>query len=223
MKKVFLFLCIVSLAVSFIGCSKTETYAEKRKKEDAAISQFVAGGTEMSKYFCNGRAVKVLSETDFDNNGHVTDTVKNEYVLFESTGVYMQILRQGCGEVIPQGKTKNILCRFIEANLLGDSIQQTNITTSSHFLFDKMTVTNNYGTFTAMFDPVYSVMNQSYGSTSVPGGWLTPFRYIKVGRQSTPDDEIAKVRLIVPSAQGQSNASMYTYPCLYEITFEEGI
>lgn len=223
MKKLFLLLCFISAAVGFMSCSDTETYAEKREKEDAAIARFIAGGTEMSNRFCQGKAVSVISETDFENRGYVTDTLKNEYVLFQSTGVYMQIMRKGCGEVIPQGKTRNVLCRFIEANLLGDSIQLANTSTSTHFIYDKMTVTNSYGMFTAMFDAAYSVMNQSYGSTSVPGGWLTPFRYIKVGRQSTPEEEIAKVRLVVPSSQGQSNASMYTYPCFYEITFEEGI
>lgn len=223
MKRFTVFFCILCVALSFIACNDYETYAEKREKEDAAIAKFLAGGTEMSKRFCNNKEVAVISETDFENRGYVTDANKNEYVLFESTGVYMQIVRNGCGEAIKSGETATVLCRFIEANLLSDSLQLSNLTTSTHFLFDKMTVTNSYGTFTGMFDSTYSVMNGAYGSTSVPGGWLVPLRYIKIGRQSTPDEEIAKVRLIVPSAQGQSYASMNTYPCFYEITYERGL
>lgn len=223
MKKIFLLISFIATMLAFVACDDTVTYAEKREKEDAAISKFLSGDTEMSKYFCNSKAVTVVSETDFEKRGYVTNVDKNEYVLFESTGVYMQIIRQGCGEIIPQGKTRNVICRFVEANLLSDSIQLSNTITSTHYLYDKMTVTNNSGTYTAMFDNVYSLMCQSYGSTSVPGGWLIPLRYVKVGRQSTPDEEIAKVRLIVPSAQGQSNASMYTYPCFYELTFESEI
>lgn len=223
MKKIFLLISFIATMMAFIACDDTITYAEKRKKEDAAISKFLSGGTEMSKRFCDSKAVTVVSETDFEKRGYVTDVNKNEYVLFESSGVYMQIMRKGCGEIIPMGKTRNVICRFVEVNLLSDSIQLSNTITSTHYLYDKMTVTNNSGTYTAMFDNVYSVMSQSYGSTSVPGGWLIPLRYVKIGRQSTPDEEIAKVRLIVPSAQGQSNASMNTYPCFYELTFEAEI
>lgn len=223
MKKLTIFLMFISVAMAFISCNDTETYAEKREKEDAAIAKFLSGGTAMSKYFCNNKPVTSISETDFEQRGYVTDTTKNEFVLFESSGVYMQIVRKGCGEPIKQGETAEVLCRFVEANLLTDSLQLSNQTTTSHFLYDKMTVLNNYNTFTAVFDQTYSVMNQAYQSTSVPGGWLVPLRYINIGRQSTPDEEIAKVKLIVPSAQGQSSASMQTYPCFYELTFERGL
>ncbi len=211
------------MAVGFVACNDYETYAEKREKEDAAISLFLKGGTEMSKRFCNGKPVSVLSETDFEKKGFVTDTTKNEYVLFESTGIYMQIVRKGCGEIIKEGETTSVLCRFTEANLLTDSIQLSNISVSTHYLYDKMTVNNSSGTFSGIFDSTYSLMASVYSSTSVPGGWLVPFRYIKVGRQSKPDEDIAKVKLVVPSAQGQSNASMNTYPCFYEITYQRGL
>lgn len=223
MKKLSIILCILSAAMSFVACNDTETYAEKREKEDAAISKFLSGGTAMSKYFCNNKAVTVISESDFDNRGYVTDTTKNEFVLFESTGVYMQIVRKGCGEQIKSGETASVLCRFTEANLLGDSLQLANTTTSTHFLYDKMTVTNTLNTFTGSFEAAYSVMASAYSSTSVPGGWLVPLRYIKVGRQSSPDEEIAKVKLIVPSGQGHYYASMNTYPCFYEITYQRGL
>ena len=65
-------------------------------------------------------------------------------------------------------------------------------------------------------------MSSVYGSTAVPSGWLVPFTYINVGRQTSENDEIAKVKLIVPHSQGQSNASSNVYPCFYVITYERG-
>ena len=64
-------------------------------------------------------------------------------------------------------------------------------------------------------------MYAAYGSTSVPSGWLIPFPYIRIGRQNSPDEGIAKVRLIVPHSEGQTSASSNVYPCFYEITFQK--
>ena len=87
---------------------------------------------------------------------------------------------------------------------------------------DMRSGTNTSGTFTASFDTNMSVMYQAYGSASVPGGWLVPFTYIDLGRPETADQEIAKVRLIVPAAQGQAYATQTVYPCLYDITYKRG-
>jgi hypothetical protein len=66
-----------------------------------------------------------------------------------------------------------------------------------------------------------SGMMQAYhSSTSVPGGWLVPLNYINVGRPEKEDDQIAKVRLIVPHSQGTADASSTVFPCYYEITYE---
>ena len=146
----------------------------------------------------------VISEAQFKANGYKTDVSKNEFVLFESNGVYMQIVRQGCGEKLKDGETAYVLCRFTERNLLTDSVQLTNDILYWSAIPDRMSVTNTSGTFTASFDTNMSVMYQAYGSASVPGGWLVPFTYIDLGRPETADQEIAKVRLIVPAAQGQT-------------------
>lgn len=221
MKKLLLFLSLVMLMSGFYSCSDTETYAEKRDKENAAISQFLSRNLETSKLLFR-QPVSVISETDFERAGFKTDTMKNEFVLFESSGVYMQIMRQGCGEKIKSGETANVLCRFKEYNLLIDSLQLTNELFSTNYYTDKMSVTNYYGTFTGSFDQAWSLMAYRYSSTSVPAGWLVPLRYVNVGRQSKPDEEIAKVRIIVPSAQGQYSASTTVYPCFYELTYQRG-
>lgn len=84
-------------------------------------------------------------------------------------------------------------------------------------LYDKMTVTRTGSSYTASF--VSGVMFSTYGA-SVPAGWLIPLQYVKVGRQDTPDGEIAMVKLVVPHTQGQAYATSSVYPCFYTITYQ---
>lgn len=202
-----LMLAMVILATS---CDDIETYSEKKDRERSAISSFI-----------KKHNINVISEKDFKAKGCVTDTLKNEYVLLDKSSVYMQIRRPGCGEKIKNGETTTIICRFTEYNVLGDSIQLSNDTFITSSTPDKMSVTNISGTFTGSF--ISGVMSSVYGTKSVPGGWLVPLTYIKIGRQSEPDEEIASLRLIVPHTQGQSDASGSVYPCYYEITYERGL
>lgn len=214
MKKLTYFL--VALAGIFLinSCNKTETYAEQKDKERALINKFIADS-----------AVTVISEKQFFDHDSTTDVSKNEYVLFESSGVYMQIIRKGCGTKLKNGETVTVLCRFAERNLKigADSVQLKNTDLSNSHFCDKMTVKNNSGTFTASFINGASLMYQVYKSASVPAGWLVPLSYINLGRPVNDGDEIAKVRLIVPHTQGQAYASQTVYPCLYDITYERGI
>lgn len=194
-----------------MSCNDSETYADLRKKENAIINQYLVDS-----------AVTVISEEEFAGQGYTTDLSKNEFVLIASNGVYMQIVRKGCGEKLKDGETATVLCRFQERNLKTDTIQLSNNILYYSSLVDKMTVRNTSGTFTASFISGSSVMWQAYGSTSVPAGWLVPFTYINIGRPAKEGDEIAKVRLIVPAARGQASASQSVYPCLYDITYERG-
>ena len=193
------------------SCSSYETYAERKDKERAAINQFLKDS-----------AINVISETVFNQQDFTTDVSKNQFVLFTNTGVYMQIVRKGVGEKLKDGETATALCRFTEWNILGDSMQLRNDILYYSSVVDKMTVKNTSGTFTGSFVNGSSVMYSIYGSTSVPAGWLIPFSYINLGRQTTESEEIAKVRIIVPHGEGQSDASSNVYPCFYTITYERG-
>jgi len=197
--------------VILASCDDTETYAEQRDRENSAISQFIRDSS-----------ITVITESEFRENGYKTDVSNNEYVLMQNSGVYMQIVREGCGESIQDGETTTVLCRFTERNILTDSIQLTNDILAFASIPEKMSVTNTNGSFTASFLTESSLMYTFYGSTSVPTGWLVPFPYIKVGRQTSPDEEIAKVNLIVPSTQGHQYASSGVYPCFYTITYQRG-
>lgn len=137
----------------------------------------------------------------------------------------MQIVKRGTGEKIADGETTDVLCRFKEANLfvnpnLSPDSCLTNTTHAYAYKPDKLTVTNNSGTFTASF--LSGLMYDTYKTTSVPSGWLIPLTYIKLDRLKSAGSELAKVRLIVPHTQGQQNATQNVYPCYYEISYEKG-
>lgn len=206
---------LVSLAVMMLStsCNHTETYADQIEKENNAIKKFIVD-----------KGIKVISETEFAQKGYTTDVSKNEYVLINSSGVYIQIIRKGCGEKIKNGETAKVLCRFIEKNIMTDSTSLNNLTAAYYAAIpEKMTVTNTSGTFTASFDTNSSLMYEAYGSASVPSGWLAPLSYINIGRPQNENDEKAKVQLIVPHTQGHNYASSRVYPCFYTITYEKGV
>ena len=211
MKTVKILICVVLSALAFAACSDTETYADQKKKERSAINRYIAN-----------QKIKVISEEQFFAQDTTTDVSKNEYVLFESNGVYMQIVRKGGGEKLKDGETATVLCRFKEYNILeGDSaLQLTNITQYS-WQVDKMSVKNTSGTFTGSFISGESLMYSKYSTQAVPSGWLVPLTYINLGR-IPKGEETALVRLIVPHTQGQSDASSNVYPCLYELSLERG-
>ena len=171
--------------------------------------------------FISRNGIKVISESEFLANDTTTNVELNEYVLFEQTGVYMQIIDRGCGQVLKNGETARVLVRYTERNVLGDSLQMSNNTFATHHSLDKFGVTNNSGTFYASFESG-GTLQSAYGSASVPAGWLVPLTYIRLGRPVTADDRIARVKIIVPHDQGHSYASSGVYPCLYDITYMIG-
>lgn len=212
MKKLFTFAVVaIFFGMMLTSCNKTESYADKKKQENAAISAYIAN-----------TKVSVISEETFAANGYKTDVSKNEFVLFRSNGIYLQIIREGCGEKLKDGETADILCRFTETNMLTDSVQLSNDILYYSSLPEKFSVVNNSGTFTGSFDTKSSLMYQAYTKASVPSGWLFPLTYINIGRPVYDTDEVAKIRVIVPSSQGQYYASMNTYPCLYVLTYSRG-
>lgn len=186
------------------SCSDTETYSDMKEKERNAISNFIAE-----------EGINVISEATFVNQGETTDVDRNEFVLLEKSGVYMQIVRRGAGEQLEENKQVNLLIRYSEYNILDGAMQTRNDYSSRNY--DKMTVTRAGATFTASF--VSGVMYSTYGA-SVPAGWLVPLLYINVGRQTDPDTGIAKVKLIVPHTQGHSYATSSVYPCYYIMTYQ---
>ncbi len=235
MKKLLLAMIAVAALITFAACDHNETYADQRDRELDSIDAFL-----------RNEKVKVISETEFerrfearkagDKTIKLTDTASdnNEYVLFESNGIYMQVINDGCGDYIGKGETKNVLCRFTEyclanrAKICDDAITLTNDVPSMAVYTDEIRVENTSGTFSGSFvDTNYSLLARTYNSSSygtvsatVPSGWLIPFSWIKVGRLVTADDELAHVRLLVPHTYGTTSASASVYACLYDLRFQ---
>ena len=221
-----LLLFVFTAVVIFTACDEDETYSDKRKREKKQVEAFLKKGVtvydaDQSQVLLHVPAdIKVISEEEFYANDSVTNVDANEYVLFKKTGVYMQIVRKGPGKKLQEGESTTILNRFTEYNIAADSISCTNKILPYETMEDKMTVVNTGGTFTASF--LSGLMFSIYQSASVPTGWLVPLSYINVGRQDAPDQEVALVRLIVPSTQGQSDANNNVYACFYEISYQRG-
>ena len=208
MKKYSYIIALLMAVVVFAGCENYETYSDMKKKEQDAIEAFIAE-----------HGIQVIDQTTFEAQGNKTDLASNQFVKFTRNGVYMQIVREGCGSVLEENKTVNVLCRFMEQNIqTGDVVVRNDIHASLSSLgtgidvsqyLDKMSVVRTGTTLTAY-----------HGSTSVPGGWLVPLNYVKIGRPENEGEETAKVRLIVPHSQGTADASSSVTPYYYEITYQ---
>ncbi len=215
--------------MSFTSCDNYETYAEKKDNEREAIQSYL-----------KKQNARILSEEEFKARGCVTDTAAHEWVLLTQSSVYMQVVNKGTyydpdiyekengrlveldGKIKP-GETHTILCRFNEYNLFTNSLTCTNNSYSSTAIPEKMTVTRSTDTYTGSFVTGSSQMLASYGTASVPTGWLVAMPYINLGRvNGTRENKAAEVKLIVPHSQGQPSATSGVIPCLYEIEMMEG-
>ncbi|MBQ8737630.1 MAG: DUF4827 domain-containing protein [Bacteroidaceae bacterium] len=221
MKKILFYviamITVSTSMVSFNSCDDGETYADMKEKEKKAIRRFLDDNDFVGK-------IKVINESEFYANDTITDTARNEFVLFEEDGVYMQIVRKGEGRtMVEMAKeqedstiSKMLLCRFLEYDILGADTTYTNYFTPT--IVDKILCkyTHRSRSYTGAFTEGY--MMSGYGA-SVPSGWLKPIDYIRLTRNA---GRIAKVRLIVPHSSGTTNASQYVLPCYYEISFQLG-
>ena len=189
-------------AITLMGaCTDYETYGELKEKERDAISQFIKDS-----------AINVISETVFAAQGYTTDVSRNEYVHLNKSGVYMQIVNKGNGQPIEDGKSINLLCRFLEMNIKQNTVVYNKY--SYVYKYDLMNVQRSGSVYTASF--ISGQMYDTYGG-SVPAGWLVTFNYLNIG---TSPANLAEVKLIVPHSQGHSTASSNVYPYYYEITFQ---
>ena len=217
MKKYSYIIALLMAVVVLAGCEKYETYSDMKKKEQDAIEAFISE-----------QGIEVIDQTTFEAQGNKTDLASNQFVKFTRNGVYMQIVREGCGSVLEETKTVNVLCRFMEKNIQsGDVVVRNDVHASLSTLgngvdvsqyLDKMSVVRTGTTITASF--ISGMMYNYHGSASVPGGWLVPLNYVKIGRPENDGEETAKVRLIVPHSQGTADASSSVIPCYYELTYQ---
>ena len=205
MRKGFLaLLALLALTSLLASCNDYETYGDKKEKERKAIRQFLADSSFV-----------VISESQFHEQGDVTNVDKREFVYLDNNGVYMQIVHRGCGKPLQDGENAYLLVRFMERCLLDSAAVYNDV---NPYDVDVMNVRRQGNTYTASF--VSGMWISAYNNESVPAGLLAPMSYLCMGRPRSADDHIAKVRLIVPHTQGHSMASSYVYPYYYEISFQ---
>ena len=123
MNKIIYTLLFVFGMIGLTSCNDYETYADLKEKEQDAISNFISR-----------EGIQVIDESTFKNQGETTDTTRNQFVHMSRTGVYMQIVRKGCGSPLEDKKSISLLCRFMEKNLLTDSILIRNDQKSSFYV-----------------------------------------------------------------------------------------
>jgi len=194
MKKItLLFLLALGCSALFQACSDSKTYAEMLEDEKRAISKFI-----------KDNKIKVINASEFEKNGNVTDLDDNEYVQL-SNGVYMQIVNKGNG--VDSFKTRDVVTvRYMEYDIMKEDTASTNIYWAEWLdVFDyTISGTTAYGQFRQ------GALGNDHGNTTqVPEGWLTPLRFITNG---------ARVKLIVPSKVGHSEAMQYVTPYYYDLT-----
>lgn len=217
-KNLIIIFSLLSLISTLFSCKDQETYSEKKDKEKKAINEFIKDNDITGP-------ITVISEKTFYANDSLTDLSRNEFVLFNDDGIYLQIINKGSGKtMVEMAKeqpdstiTKNMLCRFIEYDI--ESGDTTNMNILDPSIVDKMLVKYSHYSkeYQASFTEGRMLLNNS--SAVVPSGWLKALDYIRLSKNPA---NIAKIRVIVPHSSGTSNASGYVLPYYYEISYQLG-
>lgn len=222
MKKIQLSLLFVvcAIALGLQSCNNGKTYAEKKEEEADAIERF-------KSMLADSIGATFISESQFIAQDSTTKA--NEFVLFDESGVYMNIMTRGEGNVLKDGHY-NILSKFVErivsdeatlGKKSGDTLAINWGIYSKYTNPEEYKVTVSENSYSGAFQKnsiMYETYNAGTSNTAVPSGWLLPLRFLKVGR-TTDSKKVARVRLIVPHSEGSSLAMQYVYPCYYEITY----
>ena len=208
MKKLGILLMMVfGLGLAFQSCNNGKTYAEMKEDEREAIQRFI-----------EKNEIKVIDEDQFAEQDSMTNVAANEYVLFEESGVYMQVVERGKGELLDDGRHE-FLVRYVEERIEEDGTADTlSLNTISNLYAhpDEFILTKDKNSMSASFS-TSGAMSEAHSSAYVPSGWLLPLNYLKVGREISAR---SKIKLIVPHSEGTSTASQQVVPCFYEITYQ---
>ena len=208
MKKLGILLMMVfGLGLAFQSCNNGKTYAEMKEDEREAIQRFI-----------EKNEIKVIDEDQFAEQDSMTNVAANEYVLFEESGVYMQVVERGNGELLEDGRHE-LLVRYVEERIVEDGTADTlslNTVSNMYPYPDEFILTKDKNSMSASFS-TSGAMSEAHSSAYVPSGWLLPLNYLKVGREISAR---SKIKLILPHSQGTATASGQVFPCYYEITYQ---
>ncbi len=207
MKRLFyIVLAIITVSSVLVSCKEEEeTYAEQKEREAKQIRKWLD-----SHDIDPITLTEFLKDTITNNPVTGPDYTRNEYVLFEDKGVYMQIINRGEGHIIESGDTWNMNARYVEVYVGSGDTLTMNLYQS---VPDVFYVTRTGGNYTASY--TNGIMATVYGN-SVPSAWLMVMPFIKPGLLN--GSSAAKVRMIVPHTEGTQSAASRVYPTFYEIT-----
>ena len=110
MRKNIYTLIVLAVTLLTTACNDYETYGELKEKERDNIRQFIADSSFV-----------VIDEAQFHTQGDLTVGTK-QFVYLTKSGIYMQILSKGCGEMIKDGETLSVNCRFSELGIQDSSV-----------------------------------------------------------------------------------------------------
>ena len=219
MKKLYYSILLGLVAFfSLQSCDNQKTYGELVDEENAAIKTFIAKND-----------IKVISLQQFVDQDSI-NTDSTEYVYFEDTGVYMNVLHRGDGKEVLKEGSHVILSRFMEVSIAdvpnmglhaGDTILRNMYANGFPGLYlkpEEYEVTLKDNTYVGKFQGTSLMFNTYENMTAVPAGWLLPLRYVKPIRTSE-SEKWARVKLIVPHSEGTTMAMRFVYPCFYELTY----
>lgn len=206
MKKLIYFVFGLVVVSSFLSSCKDDemTYAEQKEREAQQVRAWL-----------DSHDIDVITLSEFlkdtitSNPETGPDTSRNEYVLFEDNGVYMQIVRRGEGRTIESDNTWYFNARYVEVYVgSGDTLTMN--------LFqqvpDVFYVKRSGGSYSGSYQGG-GIMARTYGNT-LPSAWLMTMPFIKPG---VLNGDGAKVRIIAPHNQGTQTAASSVYPTFYEI------
>ena len=202
-----LLMMVLGLGLAFQSCNNGKTYAEMKEEEREAIQRFL----ELNN-------IKVIDEDQFAEQDSMTNVAANEFVLFDESGVYMQVVERGNGELLEDGRHE-FLVRYVEEQIVEDGTTDTLSLNTLSNLFphpDEFILTKEKNSLSASFSNG-GAMSEAHSSAYVPSGWLLPLNYLKVGREISGR---SKIKLILPHSQGTATASGQVFPCYYEITYQ---
>lgn len=206
MKKLIYLVFGLVVVSSFLSSCKDDemTYAEQKEREAQQVRAWL-----------DSHDIDVITLSEFlkdtitSNPETGPDTSRNEYVLFEDNGVYMQIVRRGEGRTIESDNTWYFNARYVEVYVgSGDTLTMN--------LFqqvpDVFYVKRSGGSYSGSYQGG-GIMARTYGNT-LPSAWLMTMPFIKPG---VLNGDGAKVRIIAPHNQGTQTAASSVYPTFYEI------
>jgi len=177
------FFILISFVVT--SCSKSETYADKLKKERKAINRFI-----------DSHDIHVIY--DYPSNGVFAE---NEFYLDSKTGVYMHVVDSGNGTRVSSNTSDKIYitARYRDAIflLMNDTLSNTGPGSALDYIDFTYNQPNSYTDYTQSVTSNYYVKSE--------GLILLPLNHVGDG---------AIVKLIIPFDMG-SGYQRYYYEPIY--------